>query len=76
MNDIQITLHTEWIKLDQFLKFSGATESGGQAKEAVQQGLVSVNGEICLVRGKKLRDGDRVSFQGQSWSISAPRTNE
>ena len=69
MNDIQITLHTEWIKLDQFLKFSGATESGGQ-------GLVSVNGEICLVRGKKLRDGDRVSFQGQSWSISAPRTNE
>ena len=76
MNDIQITLHTEWIKLDQFLKFSGATESGGQAKEAVQQRLVSVNGEICLVRGKKLRDGDRVSFQGQSWSISAPRTNE
>ena len=56
-----IAIHTEWIKLDQLLKFSGLAETGGHAKEMVAEGLVSVNGEVCLQRGKKIRQGDTVS---------------
>ena len=50
----------EFIKLDQLLKFSGVCETGGQAKEAVADGAVTVNGEVCTQRGKKIRGGDIV----------------
>ena len=53
-----IEISTEFIKLDSFLKFAGMLETGGQAKEVVQAGLVSVNGEVCTMRGKKMRPGD------------------
>lgn len=53
---VQIT--TEFIKLDALLKFAGAVETGGEAKTVIQNGEVTVNGEICTMRGKKLRSGD------------------
>ena len=56
MEKIEIT--TEFIKLDALLKFSGLCETGGEAKLCVEDGLVKVNGETCLQRGKKLRPGD------------------
>lgn len=57
-----IKIHTEYIKLDDLLKFSGLIGSGGQAKAVIQEGLVKVNGEVCLIRGKKLRGGEIVEF--------------
>lgn len=58
---IQVTIKTEFIKLDSLLKFAGLCDTGGFAKELVQQGAVSVNGEVCTMRGKKIRSGDVVS---------------
>ena len=64
-----LTIHTEFIKLEAAMKLSGIMESGGQAKEVIQEGKVKVNGEVCTMRGKKLRPGDRVSFQGLDFEI-------
>lgn len=58
----KIAIKTEFIKLDALLKFSGLCETGGLAKEAVQNGEVLVNGEVCTMRGKKIRSGDRVTL--------------
>lgn len=58
MNKIKID--TEFIKLDSLIKLAGVVGTGGQAKMLIQEGLVSVNGEVCLMRGKKLYDGDSV----------------
>lgn len=58
----KIAIKTEFIKLDALLKFSGLCETGGLAKEAVQNGEVFVNGEVCTMRGKKIRPGDTVSL--------------
>ena len=58
----EISIRTEFIKLDSFLKYAGVTDTGGQAKEAVLEGLVLVNGEICTMRGKKIRPGDVVEI--------------
>ena len=66
-----IEIHTEFIKLDSFLKFAGLVETGGEAKEIVQDGLVLVNGEICTMRGKKLRDGDTVELDGELYQLKA-----
>lgn len=59
-----ISITTEFIKLDSLLKFAGVMETGGEAKEAIQAGDVKVNGEICTMRGKKIRPGDVVSLDG------------
>lgn len=59
-----VSIQTEWIKLDSLLKYAGLAETGGDAKLLVQAGRVSVNGEVCLMRGKKLRPGDAVSVDG------------
>ena len=69
MERIEIT--TEFIKLDSFLKLSGLAETGGEAKLFIEDGLVSVNGEPCLQRGKKLQPGDRVEFDGQALEVAA-----
>ena len=61
MKKEQIKIETEFIKLDSLLKFAGAAETGGQAKELVAEGLVAVNGEVCTMRGKKIRSGDKVA---------------
>ena len=65
-----IPIHTEFIKLQDLLKFANLVESGGQAKECVQAGEVSVNGEVCLMRGKKIRPVDDVCFQGEHYTVS------
>ena len=59
----KIEIDTEYLKLDSLLKFAGLTGTGGEAKEAVAGGLVSVNGEVCTMRGKKIHPGDRVGFE-------------
>lgn len=64
MSSNEISIVTEYIKLDSLLKFTGMTETGGLAKEAIKDGKVKVNGEICTMRGKKIRSGDVVFFDG------------
>ena len=66
----RIVIHTEFIKLDALLKYAGLCETGGEAKAVVQEGLVSVNGAVCTMRGKKIRPGDRVSFDGTEIGVS------
>ena len=66
--DIPIT--TEFIKLDSFLKLANAVESGGMAKSLVADGAVTVNGQVCTQRGKKLRPGDRVELKGQVFQVT------
>ena len=58
----KIAIQTEYIKLDALLKFASLVGSGGEAKVAVSEGLVKVNGEVCTQRGKKIRAGDTVEF--------------
>lgn len=58
----KIKITTEFIKLDGLLKFAGAVETGGEAKQVIQEGAVKVNGEVCTMRGKKLRPGDTVEL--------------
>ena len=62
MKEEKIKITTEFIKLDSLLKFSGLVDTGGLAKEIIQQGLVKVNGEGCTMRGKKIRSGDTVTM--------------
>lgn len=71
MRTERIIIHTEFIKLDSFLKFAGAVETGGGAKELIQAGEVLVNGEPCRMRGKKLRPGDRVQLLGCCYEVEA-----
>ncbi|MBQ9531265.1 MAG: RNA-binding S4 domain-containing protein [Eubacterium sp.] len=56
-----VKINTDFIQLQSFLKFKGICETGGQAKEFIQDGIIRVNGEICTARGKKLRSGDVVT---------------
>lgn len=65
----QIKIHTEYITLDSFLKFSGVVLSGGEAKQLILDGKVLVNGETCLVRGKKLRAGDSIFVGGRLFEV-------
>ena len=67
-----ITIQTEFIKLDSFLKFCGAVGTGGEAKIAIAEGEVQVNGEVCAMRGKELHPGDTVTLDGESWQVAAP----
>ena len=67
MENIEIT--TEYIKLQDLLKFAAAVETGGEAKLVIQEGDVTVNGEVCTMRGKKLRPGDDVCFNGQHYAV-------
>lgn len=71
-----ITISTAYIKLDAFLKFSGALSTGGEAKLLIQDGQVKVNGETCLMRGKKLHGGDQVQFDGKLYQIEGPERCE
>ncbi len=66
-----VAIHTEFIKLQDFLKFCGAVETGGEAKVLVQEGQVQVNGEVCTMRGKKLRCGDSVTLDGKTWKVAS-----
>lgn len=67
----EIPIHTEFIKLQDFLKFANAVESGGMAKNMIQAEEVQVNGEVCTMRGKKLYPGDVVTFLENSWKVTS-----
>ena len=58
----KIKINTEFIKLDSLLKFAALVGTGGEAKYVISEGLVSVNGEACTMRGRKIYPGDRVEF--------------
>ncbi len=63
MEKMNINITTEYIKLDQLLKFSSIAESGVMAKDMILDEIVSVNGKICAMRGKKIRAGDIVTVE-------------
>ena len=65
-----IVIQTEFIKLQDLLKFANLVASGGEAKECIQGGEVKVNGEVCTMRGKKLRPGDTVTFRGEEYAAA------
>ena len=69
MDRQEVKISTEFIKLDALLKFAGLTETGGEAKEAAQAGRVKVNGQVCAMRGKKLRPGDVVELDGTELTV-------
>ncbi|MBQ7809670.1 MAG: RNA-binding S4 domain-containing protein [Clostridia bacterium] len=58
-----IKIDTEFIRLDNLLKYAGAVDTGGAAKYVVQDGQVLVNGEVCTMRGKKMRNGDKAQIE-------------
>ena len=68
---ITVSIHTDFIKLDSLLKFAGLCDTGGFAKELVQQGAVRVNGEVCTMRGKKIRPGDAVTVDKYTVRVTA-----
>ena len=61
----QIKITTEFIKLQQLLKFSGVADIGSEAKDMIAAGIVKVNGEVCTMRGKKLRPGDTAEITAE-----------
>ena len=68
---MEIAITTEFIRLDSFLKLCGAVVTGGEAKIAIAEGMVFVNGEICTMRGKKIRSGDTVELDGDVVEVIA-----
>ena len=67
----KITITTEFIRLDGALKLSGLCPTGGEAKALIQGGQIAVNGEVCTMRGKKLRPGDRFTGFGRTVEVCA-----
>lgn len=67
----KITIETEYIKLDSFLKLAALVGTGGEAKYVISEGMVEVNGEVCTMRGKKLRAGDKVTFAGNELKVES-----
>lgn len=64
MERISVTIRTEFIRMDALLKLAGLVMTGGEAKIIIQKGDVTFNGETCLMRGKKVRVGDEVGYNG------------
>ena len=69
-NSIPLEITTEFIKLQDAMKFANAVYSGGEAKVLIQEGQVQVNGEVCTMRGKKLRSGDTFCFNGVVYAVT------
>lgn len=67
----KVEITGEFIKLDSFLKFCAAVQTGGEAKLIIAGGEVTVNGEVCNQRGKKLRNGDTVAVLGHIYRVAA-----
>lgn len=70
MREEQIEIHTDYIKLDAFLKFIGEAGTGGEAKLRIADGAVTVNGAVCVQRGRKLRGGDKVELDGKTFVLT------
>ncbi|QEH67436.1 RNA-binding S4 domain-containing protein [Cellulosilyticum sp. WCF-2] len=66
----EIKIDTEFIKLDQLMKYASMVQTGGEAKMLIAGELVLVNGEICTQRGKKIRPGDEVLFDGETYKVN------
>lgn len=71
MSRERVEITTPFIKLDAFLKFCGAAGTGGHAKILVAEGLVTVDGEPCSMRGKKLYPGAVVALEGKEYEVAA-----
>ena len=69
MNFEKITIKEDFIRLDSAMKLADMVVTGGHAKIVIQDGEVKVNGEVCTMRGKKLRVGDKVTFDGKGFEI-------
>lgn len=67
--EVSVAISTEYIKLQDAMKLANVVYSGGEAKQIILDGGVEVNGEICTMRGKKLRPGDKFQFDGQVFLI-------
>ena len=67
---ITVEITTEYIKLQDLLKLATAVPTGGAAKNAIQDGEVAVNGEVCTQRGKKIRPGDDVVFDREHYAVT------
>lgn len=72
MEQINIQIRTPFIKLEQLMKLAGLVDTGGLAKGIIQDGRVSVNGEVCTMRGKKIRNGDTVTVEDYAVTVEAP----
>ncbi len=68
-NSVPVVIGTEFIKLESAMKLASAVPTGGSAKLEIQEGNVTVNGEACTMRGKKLYPGDRFAFDGVSYLV-------
>ena len=66
----RISIQTEFIKLESAMKLANVIPSGGTAKNEIQEGYVTVNGEVCTMRGKKLYPGDKFGFDGDTYVIT------
>ena len=64
-----VPITTEFIKLQDLLKLANLVSTGGEAKVRILDGEVRVNGEVCTMRGKKIRPGDAVAFAGQELGV-------
>ena len=64
-----LAIQEEFIRLDSLMKFAGMCSSGGRAKYLIQNGEVKLNGEVCEMRGKKIRPGDRVEYNGRTIEV-------
>ena len=71
---IPVAISTEFIKLESAMKLMNIVPSGGSAKLEIQEGFVTVNGEVCTMRGKKLYPGDRFCYEGEEFLITANGT--
>ncbi len=65
----KISVREDFIRLDSAMKLAGIVSTGGHAKTVIQNGEVKVNGEVCLLRGKKLKSGDKAEFDGNGFII-------
>ena len=74
-NSIPVVISTEFIKLQDAMKYANIVYSGGEAKQIILDGAVKVNGEVCTMRGKKLRPGDKFGFNGESYLITIHAPN-
>ena len=69
-NVTPVVIYTEFIKLQDAMKYANIVYSGGEAKQMILDSMVSVNGEVCTMRGKKLYPGDSFTFNGDTYLIS------
>ena len=69
-NTVPVVITTEYIKLQDAMKYANIVYSGGEAKTLILEEQVTVNGEVCTMRGKKLRPGDKFGFMGQTYLIT------